>query len=202
MENVNASPRTIFATLSASIVVALVALVLFILPAEYGVDPLGAGDVLGIKGMSGYTVSALSIEEQSFKEDYVEFPLGPFESIEYKYHMDAGQAMVYSWQAEGEVVFDFHSHEEHHDEHDLHEAGHAEHAHDEDHEEEHEEDSISFSVGRAAAQHGTYVAPYSGLHGWFWENRGQQEVTVKVTTRGFFESSTTFSRSGEYTREL
>jgi len=180
MENVAASPRTIITTLGVSIVVALLALLLFILPAEYGVDPLGAGDAFGIKGMSGYSVSALSLEEGTFREDHVEFPLGPFESIEYKYTMQAGQAMVYSWQAEGEVVFDFHGHEEGTD----------------------EEDSVSFSVGRAAAQHGTYVAPYSGIHGWFWENRGAQEVTVKLTSRGFFSTSTTFSRSGEYTREL
>lgn len=180
MDHVAASPRTLVATLAASVVTALLALLLFILPAEYGVDPLGAGDAFGIKGMSGYSVSALSVEEGPFKEDYVEFPLGPFESIEYKYAMGVGQAMVYSWQAEGEVVFDFHSEEQGTD----------------------PEDAVSFSVGRAVAQHGTYVAPYSGIHGWFWENRGQQEVTVKLTSRGYFDTSTTFSRSGEYTREL
>ena len=88
--------------------------------------------------------------------------------------------MVYSWSAEDEVVFDFHSEEAGTD----------------------PEDAVSFNVGRAAAQHGTYVAPYDGIHGWFWENRGQREVTVKLTSKGFYTASTTFSRSGEYTREL
>lgn len=180
MQNVTASPRAILTTLCASALVAVLTLVLFVLPAEYGVDPLGAGEAFGIKGMSGYSVDALSLEAGAFTEDYVEFPLGPFESIEYKYAMQAGQAMVYSWQVEDEVVFDFHS-----------QAQGSE-----------PEQAVSFSVGRAAAQHGTFVAPYSGIHGWFWENRGQQEVTVRLSSRGFFARSITFSRSGEYAREL
>ena len=125
-------------------------------------------------------MNVLSAEGGEFRSDYVEFPLSPFESIEYKYRLEAGQAMLYSWQAEGEVVFDFHSEEEGTD----------------------PEDAISFSVGRAAAQHGSYVAPYTGIHGWFWENRGQQEVTVRLKTTGYFSESTTFSRSGEYVRQL
>ena len=161
-------------------VVATLALVLFVLPAEYGLDPTGLGDKLGITGMSGYSVSALSTEQAAFKQDYVEFPLAPFESVEYKYTLAAGQSMLFSWQAEDEVVFDFHGEQEGSD----------------------PEDAVSFAVGRSSAEHGTYVAPYSGIHGWFWENRGRREVTVRLTTQGFYSSSSTFSRSGEYTREL
>ena len=88
--------------------------------------------------------------------------------------------MVFSWQADGEVVFDFHSEEAGTD----------------------PDDAVSFALGRGDAQHGTYVAPFTGIHGWFWENRGQREVTVRLTTQGYFASSTTYSPSGEYTREL
>ena len=88
--------------------------------------------------------------------------------------------MLFSWQAQEEVVFDFHSEEVGTD----------------------PEDSVSFAVGRASTQHGTYVAPYDGIHGWFWENRGQQEVTVKLTTTGYFKRSITFSPSGEYERSF
>ncbi len=175
----------------ASVVLALVALVTFVLPAEYGVDPLGVGEALGVKGMSGYTVSALSVESRTYHEDSVEFPLAPFESVEYKYHLDAGQSMVYSWRAEDEVVFDFHGHGE--------EEGaageHAEYA-------EEDEDAVSFSVGRDSGQHGTYVAPFSGLHGWFWENRTQQEITVRLRTTGFYHAASTFSSAGEHVREF
>ena len=191
MSEVRTSPRGVFGALIASVVLALVALVTFVLPAEYGIDPLGVGEALGVKGMSGYTVSALSVEEHTYYEDSVSFPLAPFESVEYKYHLDAGQSMVYSWQAEGEVVFDFHGHGEEEGA----DAEHAEYA-------EEDEDAVSFSVGRDSGQHGTYVAPFSGLHGWFWENRTQQEVTVRLQTRGFYHAASTFSSAGEHVREF
>ena len=103
------SPRSIVVTLALSIGVGLLALLLFVLPAEYAVDPLGVGGRLGITGMSANEVPALVQQQTGYRQDYVEFPLGPFESVEYKYALSAGQAMVYSWQAEGEVVYDLHS---------------------------------------------------------------------------------------------
>ena len=180
MNQLAVQPKRLAVSALASVALAGLVLVLFVLPAEYGVDPTGLGDKLGITGMSGYTVSALSAEGEPFKEDYVEFPLAPFESIEYKYTLAAGQSMLFSWQAEEEVVFDFHSEQEGTD----------------------PEDAVSFALGRSRAQHGTYVAPYSGIHGWFWENRGRREVTVRLSTQGFYSDSTTYSRAGEYTRQL
>ena len=180
MNQVAVQPKSILVTASASLVLAALALVIFVLPAEYGLDPTGLGKALGISGMSGYEVSALSDERASYREDYVEFPLAPFESIEYKYTLGAGQAMLFSWQAEDEVVFDFHSEETGTD----------------------PDDAVTFALGRSKNEHGTYVAPFDGIHGWFWENRGQQEVTVKLKTQGFYTASTTMSRSGEYKREL
>ena len=180
MSELALKPGQLVSAVLASLGLAAVALVFFVLPAEYGLDPTGVGDRLGIAGMSGYTVSALSKEGAAHKEDYVEFALAPFESIEYKYELSAGQAMVFSWSAEGELVFDFHSEEAGTD----------------------PEDAVSFSIGRSNSQHGTYVAPFDGIHGWFWENRGRQEVVVKLRTTGFYSASTTYSRSGAYTRVL
>lgn len=173
-------PRQLITTVLLSIVLAVLALVLFVLPAEYNIDPTSLGAKMGLTSMAGYQVSALSAEEQGFVSDYVEFPLAPFESIEYKYTLGEGQAMMFEWQAEDELVFDFHSEEE----------GTL------------PEDSVSFSVGRDASQRGTYVAPYPGVHGWFWENRGSEEVTVKLKTTGFYTASTTYSPSGEFKRSF
>ena len=88
--------------------------------------------------------------------------------------------MVFSWSTEAEVVFDFHSEEEGSD----------------------PQDAVSFSIGRGSEEHGTYLAPFSGIHGWFWENRGSREVTVRLKTTGFYSAATTFSASGAYTKEL
>ncbi len=174
------TPRGLLTALGMSVAAAAAALILFVLPAEYGIDPTGAGEAMGIRGMAGYSVSAVLPQAQAYVEDRVAFELGPFESVEYKYRMEAGAAMLYAWQAEHEVVFDFHSEEDGRD----------------------PEDAVSFAVGRSASEFGAYVAPYAGIHGWFWENRGAQTVVVKLSSSGFFSTSTTFSAKGEYTREL
>ena len=180
MSEATAAGTNLVRTTVLSLVVAAAVLVTFVLPAEYGIDPTGLGSAMGIDGMSGYRVSALMREDLTFAEDYIEFPLAPFESIEYKYRLEAGQAMVYSWSAQAELVYDLHSEQDGTD----------------------PEDAVSFDVGRGASGHGTYVAPYSGIHGWFWENRTQQDVTVVLRTQGFYSAATTFSPAGEYTRDF
>ena len=177
---VQSSPRQLLWTLLASLVAGLAAFVVFVLPAEFDVDPLGTGELMGIKGMAGYSVQALTVEAEPAHTDRVEFPLAPFESVEYKYELAAGQAVVYHWHAEGEVLYDLHGHETGTD----------------------EEDSVTFSTGRVPAQAGTYVAPYDGEHGWFWENRGDEEVVVVLETLGYFHASITYSPAGEYRREF
>ena len=39
--------------------------------------------------------------------------------------------------------------------------------------------------GRAEAS-GTLTAPFTGIHGWYWENPTNQEITVTLTTAGFY----------------
>jgi hypothetical protein len=41
-------------------------------------------------------------------------------------------------------------------------------------------------VGKDRLQ-GTLVAPRTGIHGWFWENAGTEPVTVKLVSAGYFE---------------
>jgi hypothetical protein len=178
MSEISLQPKNLVVTTIICGLVALVVVVAFVLPAEYGEDPTGFGELIGIKGMSGYSVGALSAEEGHYNTDEVFFLLEPFESIEYKYTLAAGQSMVFSWDAQSEVVFDFHSEEEGSD----------------------PEDSVSFDIGKAADRYGTYVAPFAGIHGWFWENRGQDEVEVHLRTTGFYTAATTFSSSGEQER--
>lgn len=180
MSTQEASNPRIGLTLGLSLVTGALAAILFVLPAEYGIDPTGVGKALGIDGMSGVSVSALSRNVEPYRTDEVEFPLMPFESVEFKYEMHAGDAMVYTWSTEAEVVFDFHGHEPDTD----------------------PESATSFSIGRAAGEHGAYVAPFAGEHGWYWENRGDAEVTVRLITSGFFDAAITYSPAGEFRRDF
>ena len=50
---------------------------------------------------------------------------------------------------------------------------------------------VSYKKGRGVAgDEGSIVAAFDGKHGWFWRNRGSALVTVKVTATGEFGSLT------------
>ncbi len=169
----------------SSLVAAVLALVLFVLPAEYDIDPTGAGELMGIKGMAGYSVAALSKQPATYHKDRVEFPLAPFESVEYKYALEQGQSMVFTWQAisasndpQTELIFDMHSEEKGTD----------------------PEDSVTFDIGRAADAHGSFVAPFDGIHGWYWENRTGEDIVVELVTTGFYSKATTYGPNGAFSK--
>ncbi len=90
------SNKSILIGLGAGIFIGSLILVTTILPAEFGIDPLGVGNLLGLTELSR---AEKPFEEQLFthRSDYVEFELGPFESVEYKYTMDLDAPMVFTW---------------------------------------------------------------------------------------------------------
>ena len=48
---------------------------------------------------------------------------------------------------------------------------------------------LSYSKGRSVAgDKGVLTAAFDGSHGWFWRNRGSKDVTVKLTTTGEYSS--------------
>jgi hypothetical protein len=177
--NTPPSSKNILIASAVSFAVALLVLFSFILPAEFGSDPLGTGELFGL--------NVLSLEENPFEEqlevhktDYVEFILGPFESVEYKYLLDKDSSMIFSWLADGELYYDMHAEP----------AGLG------------EEYVESFEQGSADKRMGTFHAPFTGIHGWFWENRGAQTITLQLYSSGFYINSTVFGDGGSYERAL
>ena len=173
------SPRNIIIASAIALLVAVVVLVVAILPAEFGADPLGTGELFGL--------NALSADENPFEEqlevhrtDYVEFQLEPFQSVEYKYLLDLDASMVFSWVADGEVYYDMHAEPS---------GLGAEYAE-------------SFEQGDADRRMGSFHAPFAGIHGWFWENRSLDSVTIKVYSSGFYQSSTVFGDGGDFERVI
>lgn len=150
------------ATLGAALL-ALVILFVAVLPAEYGIDPLGTGEALGLLGLSEASVSALQKQDGPWQQDEIQFELAPFESLEYKYHLEADGALIYSWVADGEVLVDLHS--------------------------EADDKTIavrSFFQSRLTADSGALRAPYTGIHGWYFQNRSGGDVTLRLRAAGFF----------------
>lgn len=167
------------ATLAALLGAAIV-LLTFILPAEYGMDPLGTGAALGLTALAEPGSRTLMSQDEAYSVNSVEFILGPFESVEYKYRIEEGGSMLYSWEATGELLFDMHS------EPDGAPEGYAE----------------TFGKARTNGDNGTYIAPFSGIHGWFWENRGMDDVTLKLISAGFYSGATEFRGGGSTDYEV
>ena len=169
--------RLAWASLAALLVAGIV-LVTTVLPAEFNIDPLGIGEALGLVVLSGSGSSVIPIRpdgliahRSSYRIDQRTFELEPGEFVEYKYRLEQGRSMVYSWTASFWVRSEMHS------EADGAPAGTAE----------------FFEVADEALQgHGSYVAPFSGIHGWYWLNEGDRTVTVTLHATGFFTTSTEY----------
>lgn len=155
--------RIVVASLGAA-AFAAVALFGAVLPAEFGYDPLGAGRVLGLTGLSRDATAVLAPRENGFATDERRWVLSPFESFEYKYRLEEGDAMLYDWGASAPLLHELHG------EPDGAAPGYAE----------------SFQRARGQRAAGAYVAPFSGIHGWFWENRGEADVVLTLRSAGFY----------------
>jgi hypothetical protein len=179
----------------AALLVAGLILVMFVLPAEYAVDPLGTGARVGLLdlGVVGQQVEALSNaapaaaagdapivvpQDRAFKQETVEFKVAPREGMEYKYRLDKGEALLYSWKTTAPVNVEFHA------EPDGAPRGYAQ---------------TYEKTDRQTEASGTLNAPFSGIHGWYWENTTDQEITVTLTSAGYFNLSHEF-RSGQPTK--
>ena len=136
-----------------------------ILPAEYGIDPLGTGQLLGLLALG--QAQPIAAEDGEYRVDHAELSLYPAEWVEYFYRLDAGSNMLFTWDATGPVTYNFHAAP------DGAPAGYAE----------------SFDAKDSQEGHGTYTAPFSGIHGWYWENIGTEEITITLTTAGFYTTA-------------
>ena len=169
-------------------------LVMFVLPAEYGLDPHGTGAWFGLTelGATGRQIEALEAaapneaqaattivgQQAPFKSETVEFSIGPRQGMEYKYRLDKGEALLYSWKATAPVNVEFHA------EPDGAPRGYAQ---------------TYEKADRQAAASGTLTAPFPGIHGWYWENTTDQPITVTLSSAGYYNLSHEF-RSGQPTK--
>ena len=171
----------------AALLVAGLVLVMFVLPAEFAVDPLGTGARFGLLdlGITGQQVAALenagasganaaaiiAKQDRRFQQETVEFKIAPNEGMEYKYRLDKGEALLYSWTATGPVHYEFHA------EPDGAPRGYAQ---------------TYETADNTSQTSGTLTAPFSGIHGWYWQNLTGQDVTVTLTSAGYYNMAHEF----------
>lgn len=168
------------ATAIAAAVAALI-LVTAVLPAEYGIDPSGIGKALGLAQMNSGakkpaelapatavgTAATLVKTDQALRNDEMTLTLQPGEGAEVKAQIRKGQQFVFSWTTDGgQVKSDMHG-----------EPLNA----------KPNEFTTYWKVPQQSSAQGVFVAPFDGIHGWFWRNKGDKPVTIKVKVSGFHE---------------
>lgn len=177
---------TILAAISA-----IVILVTIILPAEYAIDPTGAGRLLGLAQMGeikkelaeeaeqdrlkhggsdksssliGNFIGSLigTAKAQDAWRDTITFTLAPGKYTEIKLVMKANDVAKYSWMAEGgRINYDLHAHAN--------------------------GQSVDYDKGRGkTSSKGKIEAPFAGNHGWFWRNRDKSDVTITLQLSGAY----------------
>ncbi len=206
------SKKAIATATGIALLVAAVLLVTAVLPAEYGIDPLGTGKALRLTDLAKADAAKISEKPAAapatagtaeapstivpvlepaadgsaptmkgtfigqpgrYKIDSREIKLKPGEGMEIKYNMKKGAGLVYSWKASEKLLFEFHG------EPNLKPAG----KEGTDYYETYELDN---QAGKDQG-HGTFIAPSTGVHGWFWENKTGNEVTLNLVSAGFYD---------------
>ncbi len=177
---------TIIAAVTAGVLLTTV-----VLPAEYGLDPTGVGNMLGLKKMGEIKVSlaeevkadqhadaakAMAPEAtpqpagsvssaQAAPLETLSITLVPNEGKEVKAVMRKGETVTYEWSSSGgKVNFDVHG------------------------------DSVPLNIdyhnyekGAEKVKTGKLTADFDGNHGWFWRNRTSAPVTVTLNVSGDYE---------------
>ena len=110
-------------------------------------------------------------DRPEFNSDVIEIPLFALQDLEYKLDMKVGGAITYHWQADNlpEAEFlltEFHGHT-------IRET-------------EAPGDLMFYKVGRGASSEGYLVAPWDGIHGWYFSNESNQDINITLTVSGFY----------------
>ncbi len=204
------SGKSLLLSTLIALAVAAVLLLLAVLPAEYGFDPTGLGKRMGLTALHkpddhhedthshagadheaathshtnaadnpamtddtalGLQATAptqvLQKRGEKWRSDKLELTLSPKQGSELKVLLDQGEKMLFQWSAtNGAVSFDMH--------------GNAVAAA--------EGDFTSFWVGEGENQaSGVFTAPFSGLHGWWWENKTDRPVSITLEIEGYYK---------------
>lgn len=170
--------------LAGSILVASAIAILFVLPAEYGLDWTGFGRWSGLARMGAkQETPALETDASTsrtyvrpFRSDTLEIRLAARrdpkhgDELEYKVSMQAGESLVYTWKVEGldDEEF-FYS--------DLHgeQRGQGTPV------------VVEYRKGTGLSANGLLVAAMDGVHGWYLQNQSDRPVVVHLRLSGFYE---------------
>lgn len=153
-----------------SLIFAAVTLFTVILPAEYNIDPTGLGHKLGLTvfhNVKTETSTPLYSQEAAEKSkgvtETIEVIVPAGRGVEYKFIMAQYQKLEYEWITDGTpLYFDLHGEPKGDT------TGYFE----------------SYAIATLKEMKGSFTAPFSGSHGWYWKNTSDSPVTVQLIVKG------------------
>jgi len=172
-----------------------------VLPAEYRYDPTGFGRVTGLLELTKPRVATPEVAAKAgdadtaepvdpalagfpeasggmptnrtanksyegvFHSDTVKIPMKPDGELEYKLKMKTGETVVYSWKVDrGLVYYDLHGQPE-----------------------DPKKSQRYKEVQEATSANGALVAPFDGIHGWYFLNLTGEPLVVTLNVAGYYE---------------
>lgn len=187
------SRRTLLWVTGGGFLAAALIAVLFVLPVEMGIDPLGFGKLTGLNGLAKPQTVAAQVPAAkgaapaaaarnypaAYRSDEIDIPLDTAEAhpekseLEYKVRMKPGATLVYSWSVSGltnpeEFYFDFHGENP---------VGPT----------NPKQVVVEYQQATGLSAHGSLIAPIEGVHGWYLQNQSVKPVVVHLKLSGFYE---------------
>lgn len=170
------SSKQLLISTAIALLIALVLLFVVILPAEYGKDPTGLGRLIGLQSMGEAKITAqaqmsgdvMHEHERKHRNAVIRIDVKPKEELEYKAVLAKGEPMLYSWSVEGgPVYFEFHG---------------------DPTEGEWPKDFYrSYQIKESStAEQGSFVAPFTGNHGWYFKNLSAEPVVITLEVSGYY----------------
>jgi len=176
-----ASIKSLIISCLVSIALAIVILLIAVLPAEFNIDPTGLGKKLGLTVLAQTDTETIKAGVISCPEaakpadgetEPVEWPdsvmitVPAGKGLEYKFHVNKGDKLEFIWKTDGSsLYFDFHGEPQGNT------TGYFK----------------SFKESTQSESSGTLIAPFTGSHGWYWENKTNHAVIINLKTRGQYK---------------
>jgi len=148
-----------------------------VLPAEYAVDVTGIGRLIGLQAMGeakmiadGQNGGSVVHQSHDRKARSIKIDVGfkGKEELEYKAMLAQGEPLLYSWTVQGgPVYFEFHG---------------------EPTEGKWPKNYYrSYQIKESSnGEQGSFVAPFTGNHGWYFKNLSEYPATVTLEVTGYY----------------
>lgn len=158
-------PNLLKSTLLA-LVVALITLVFVILPAEYNIDPTGVGAKLGLTAFNQVATGDVANKNSASADgtEMVVLTVPAGRGIEYKLAVNQFQKVTYEWLTsdDSDLYVDLHGEPKGDT------TGYFE----------------SYTIATSNKMKGSFTAPFTGSHGWYWKNNSTQDIQLQLLFSG------------------